>query len=176
MHGKDVQLEKIRQCVGKQLTGTAFRAKQYIDDLSQEVLIRYLRACTTAVQNPMGYLTRIAEHVCKSFLQEQEEERLCIVRETPARQDGEEEIPLAELIADSEDSPETMVIRAEEREELYRAIHKLPQPWQQVMQLLAEGATCQEISENTGRALSTVHKDIQKGKEQLKVLLSDRKE
>lgn len=121
-----------------------------LDDLSQEVFVRLLRYSErTVVENPLGYLLRIAGNVASEW-----RERARIAR--PHDQEW-----LDDLQIDPEQEPESSVSRVRMHETVQKALSKLPLRQQQVMLLrMNEGLTYKQIAQRLGLSPRVVLRDL----------------
>jgi RNA polymerase sigma factor (sigma-70 family) len=111
-----------------------------IDDLAQEVFLRLLRySDDVAVQNPQGYLFRIAANVASEW------------RERACNRKPHEESWLEDLPVQPGEEPENELARTLIHRRLQAAVKKLPRRQQVVLQLhVNDGMTYKQIAAHLG--------------------------
>ena len=83
-----------------------------------------------------------------------------------------EQVPLDELSA--EDASHEQVLMEQERgERLLSAVRRLPLPHRQVMTLILEDMSYEEVAETLGITVANVGVRVNRAKQQLKALLDD---
>jgi RNA polymerase sigma factor (sigma-70 family) len=132
-----------------------------LDDLAQEVFLRLLRyGEKTAVENPLGYLLRIAGNVA------------CEWRERARVSKPHDQQWLDDLLIESEQEPENSVCQAHTDENVQAAVDKLPYRQRQVLLLrVNEGLTYKQIAARLGLSPRAVLRDLARAYSQLRVLL-----
>jgi RNA polymerase sigma factor (sigma-70 family) len=121
-----------------------------IDDLTQEVFLRLLRySDDVLVENPQGYLYRIASNVVQEWRQR------CRVR-LP-----HEECWLEELQLDTAQEPEDVFVRASATRYLQAAVDQLPARQREILRLhVEEGLTYKQIAQLRGLTYRIVLRDL----------------
>jgi RNA polymerase sigma factor (sigma-70 family) len=132
-----------------------------LDDLAQEVFLRLLRyGERTAVENPLGYLLRIAGNVA------------CEWRERARVSKPHDQQWLDDLLIESEQEPENSVCQAHTDENVQAAVDKLPYRQRQVLLLrVNEGLTYKQIAARLGLSPRAVLRDLARAYSQLRMLL-----
>lgn len=132
-----------------------------LDDLAQEVFLRLLRySQKTAVENPLGYLLRIAGNVASEW-----RERARVAK--PHDQEW-----LDDLLIESEQEPENSVCQARTDESVQKALGKLPARQRQVLLLrVNEGLTYKQIAERLELSPRVVVRDLSRAYSQLRTRL-----
>jgi len=80
---------------------------------------------------------------------------------------------LDEGLRDSEPDPESRLLETERSARLVEAVRRLPLPYRQVITLLLEDLSYEEIAEALGLTVNNVGVRINRAKAQLKAMLSD---
>ncbi len=114
-------------------------------DLTQDSFVKAYQALQRgdAPDNPSAWLYRIASRTCLDALR-----RRRLIRWLPLRRSAGR---------DADESPESHLIRAQERARVQQALDQLPARYRMVLLLREyEGLTYREIAEATGDSLSTV--------------------
>ena len=132
-----------------------------LDDLAQEVFLRLLRYSEkTAVENPLGYLLRIAGNVASEW-----RERARVAK--PHDQEW-----LDDLLIEPDKEPENSVCQARTDESVQAAVDKLPFRQKQVLLLrVNEGLTYKEIAERLQLSPRVVLRDLSRAYSQLRMRL-----
>ncbi|HEY0941714.1 MAG TPA: sigma-70 family RNA polymerase sigma factor [Steroidobacter sp.] len=147
-----------RQPVKHWLSRRASVPAAELDDLAQEVFVRLLRYSErTTVQNPLGYLLRIAGNVASEW-----RERARVAR--PHDQEW-----LDDLLIESEQEPENSVSQKHTDESVKRAVDRLPVRQRQVLLLrINEGLTYKQIAARLGLSPRIVLRDLTRAYGQLR--------
>jgi RNA polymerase sigma-70 factor (ECF subfamily) len=121
-----------------------------VDDLAQEVFLRLLRySDDVAVENPQGYLFRIAANVANEWRDRSS------VRQPHARN------WLDELQIDPEDQPDNSVFQSRINKHLRGAVNNLPQRQREVLLLhVNDGLTYKQIADRLGVTYRIVLRDL----------------
>lgn len=132
-----------------------------LDDLAQEVFLRLLRYSEkTAVENPLGYLLRIAGNVASEW------------RERARVSKPHDQVWLDDLLIESEQQPENSVCQARTDANVQAAVDKLPPRQRQVLQLrVNEGLTYKQIAERLELSPRVVLRDLSRAYSQLRMRL-----
>jgi RNA polymerase sigma factor (sigma-70 family) len=132
-----------------------------LDDLAQEVFVRLLRYSEkTVVENPFGYLLRIAGNVASEWRE----------RARVSKPHGQEW--LDELLIESEQEPENSVCQARTDASVQAAVDKLPGRQRQVLLLrVNEGLTYRQIAERLEVSPRIVLRDLSRAYSQLRMRL-----
>lgn len=132
-----------------------------LDDLAQEVFLRLLRYSEkTAVQNPLGYLLRIAGNVASEW------------RERARVSKPHEEGWLDELLIEPDQEPENSVSQARTDENVQAAVDKLPRRQKEVLLLrVNEGLTYKQIADRLELTPRVVLRDLTRAYSQLRMQL-----
>jgi RNA polymerase sigma factor (sigma-70 family) len=132
-----------------------------IDDLAQEVFLRLLRySDDVAVDNPQGYLFRIAANVANEW------------RDRARQRSPHEEAWLEELQIESSDEPENAVARTLANQQIRAAVQKLTKRQRDVLLLhVNDGLTYKQIAEQLGLTYRIVLRDLTRAYSQLRVQL-----
>jgi RNA polymerase sigma-70 factor (ECF subfamily) len=132
-----------------------------LDDLAQEVFLRLLRYSEkTAVENPLGYLLRIAGNVASEWRER--------ARVSKPHQQGW----LDDLLIESEQEPENSVCQARTDASVQAAVDKLPARQRQVLLLrVNEGMTYKQIAERLELSPRVVLRDLSRAYSQLRMRL-----
>jgi RNA polymerase sigma factor (sigma-70 family) len=132
-----------------------------LDDLAQEVFLRLLRYSEkTAVENPLGYLLRIAGNVASEWRE----------RARVSKPHGREW--LDDLLIEPDQEPENSVSQARSDENVQAAVDKLPARQRQVLLLrVNEGLTYRQIAERLELSPRVVLRDLSRAYSQLRTRL-----
>lgn len=132
-----------------------------LDDLAQEVFLRLLRYSEkTVVENPLGYLLRIAGNVASEW------------RERARVSKPHDQVWLDDLLIESEQEPENSVCQARTDENVQAAVDKLPARQRQVLLLrVNEGLTYKQIAERLELSPRIVLRDLSRAYSQLRARL-----
>jgi RNA polymerase sigma factor (sigma-70 family) len=132
-----------------------------LDDLAQEVFLRLLRYSEkTVVENPFGYLLRIAGNVASEW------------RERARVSKPHEQVWLDDLLIEPEQEPENSVCQAGADENVQAAVDKLPPRQRQVLLLrVNEGLTYKQIAERLKLSPRVVLRDLSRAYSQLRMRL-----
>ena len=130
------------------------------EDLLQEMLLAIHRALPTLRDDASlaPFVFRIAHNRGVTH----------VLRERAARRNAVQIEP-----SDSPETPEESRIEADRTQRLHAAIRRLPLPYRQVITLVLEELSHQEIGEALGLSVSNVGVRVSRAKDQLKELLSD---
>lgn len=132
-----------------------------LDDLAQEVFLRLLRYSEkTAVENPLGYLLRIAGNVASEW------------RERARVSKPHDQEWLEDLLIEPDQEPENSVCQARTDESVQAAVDKLPLRQKQVLLLrVNEGLTYKQIAERLELSPRVVLRDLSRAYSQLRMRL-----
>lgn len=132
-----------------------------VDDLAQEVFLRLLRySDDVAVENPQGYLFRIAANVANEWRDRSS------VRQPHACS------WLDELQIDPQDQPDNSVFQSRINKHLRGAVNKLPQRQREVLLLhVNDGLTYKQIADRLGVTYRIVLRDLTRAYGALRVQL-----
>jgi RNA polymerase sigma factor (sigma-70 family) len=132
-----------------------------LDDLAQEVFLRLLRYSEkTAVENPLGYLLRIAGNVASEW------------RERARVSKPHDQQWLEDLLIEPDKEPENSVCQARTDETVQAAVDQLPYRQKQVLLLrVNEGLTYKEIAERLELSPRVVLRDLSRAYSQLRMRL-----
>ncbi|HEX4973025.1 MAG TPA: sigma-70 family RNA polymerase sigma factor [Steroidobacteraceae bacterium] len=132
-----------------------------LDDLAQEVFLRLLRySDDVAIDNPQGYLFRIAANVANEW---QERSRL---------RRPHDDSWLEDLQVEFNDEPENAIAREVAREYMQEAVNKLPRRQREVLLLhVNEGMTYKQIAERQGLTYRVILRDLTRAYSQLRMQL-----
>ncbi len=132
-----------------------------LDDLAQEVFLRLLRYSeNTAVENPLGYLLRIAGNVASEW------------RERARVSKPHDREWLEELQIEPDQEPENSVSQARSDANVQAAVEKLPPRQRQVLLLrVNEGLTYKQIAERLELSPRAVLRDLSRAYSQLRTRL-----
>lgn len=131
------------------------------DELLQEVFMAVLASLSRLAQPDKlkPFVFRIAHNRCISHVAKRMRERV-------------DQIPVDDLAAEAA-SHEQALIERQRGERLLAAVRRLPLPHRQVMTLLLEDMTYEEIAESLGISVANVGIRVNRAKQQLKALLND---
>jgi RNA polymerase sigma-70 factor (ECF subfamily) len=132
-----------------------------LDDLAQEVFLRLLRYSEkTAVENPLGYLLRIAGNVASEW------------RERARVSKPHDQEWLEELQIEPDQEPENSVNQARSDANVQAAVDQLPLRQRQVLLLrVNEGLTYKQIAERLELSPRIVLRDLSRAYSQLRTRL-----
>lgn len=132
-----------------------------LDDLAQEVFLRLLRYSEkTAVENPLGYLLRIAGNVASEW------------RERARVSKPHEQGWLDELLIEPDQEPQNSVSQARSDESVQAAVDRLPRRQRDVLLLrVNEGLTYKQIADRLGLTPRVVLRDLTRAYSQLRMQL-----
>jgi RNA polymerase sigma-70 factor (ECF subfamily) len=132
-----------------------------LDDVAQEVFLRLLRyGEDVVVDNPQGYLFRIAANVASEW------------RERARLRRPHDQSWLQELQIDPADEPENAVARSAVQEQVQAAVERLPQRQRVVLLLhVNDGLTYMEIAQQMGLSYRAVLRDLTRAYAQLRMQL-----
>lgn len=132
-----------------------------IDDLAQEVFLRLLRySDDIAVDNPQGYLFRIAANVANEW------------RERSRVRKPHDDSWLEELQIESGDEPENAFARSRSNEYVQAAVDRLPPRQREVLLLhVNEGLTYKQIAQQRGLTYRIVLRDLTRAYSTLRMQL-----
>lgn len=132
-----------------------------LDDLAQEVFLRLLRYSEkTAVENPLGYLLRIAGNVASEW------------RERARVSKPHDQEWLEDLLIEPDQEPENSVSQARSDANVQAAVDKLPPRQRQVLMLrVNEGLTYKQIAERLELSPRVVLRDLSRAYSQLRTRL-----
>jgi RNA polymerase sigma-70 factor (ECF subfamily) len=132
-----------------------------LDDLAQEVFLRLLRYSEkTAVENPLGYLLRIAGNVASEW------------RERARVSKPHDQEWLDDLLIEPDQEPENSVSQARTNASVQAAVDKLPFRQRQVLLLrVNEGLTYKQIADRLKLSPRIVLRDLSRAYSQLRTRL-----
>ena len=132
-----------------------------LDDLAQEVFLRLLRySDDVAIDNPQGYLFRIAANVANEW---QERSRL---------RRPHDDSWLEDLQVEFNDEPENTIAREVANQHMQEAVNKLPRRQREVLLLhVNEGLTYKQIAERQGLTYRVILRDLTRAYSQLRMQL-----
>lgn len=132
-----------------------------LDDLAQEVFLRLLRYSEkTAVENPLGYLLRIAGNVASEW------------RERARVSKPHDQEWLDELLIEPDQEPQNSVSQARTDESVQEAVDRLPRRQRDVLLLrVNEGLTYKQIADRLNLTPRVVLRDLTRAYSQLRMQL-----
>lgn len=132
-----------------------------VDDLAQEVFLRLLRySDDVAVENPQGYLFRIAANVANEW------------RDRSRVRQPHDRSWLDELQIDPADQPDNTVLQSRANKHLQSAVDRLPKRQRQVLLLhVNEGLTYKQIADRLGVTYRIVLRDLTRAYASLRMQL-----
>jgi RNA polymerase sigma factor (sigma-70 family) len=132
-----------------------------LDDVAQEVFLRLLRySDAVVVDNPQGYLFRIAANVASEW------------RERARVRRPHDQSWLQELQIDAADEPENAAARSLVQEHVQAAVQRLPQRQRVVLLLhVNDGLTYLQIAQQLGLSYRAVLRDLTRAYSQLRMQL-----
>ncbi|HEY4367758.1 MAG TPA: RNA polymerase sigma factor [Steroidobacteraceae bacterium] len=130
-----------------------------LDDLAQEVFLRLLRYSDDAVvENPQGYLFRIAANVANEW------------RDRARQSRPHDECWLEGLQIEAGDEPENTVARSLVHEQVRAAVKRLPQRQREVLLLhVNDGLTYKQIADRLRLTYRIVLRDLTRAYSQLRM-------
>lgn len=132
-----------------------------LDDLAQEVFLRLLRYSEkTAVENPLGYLLRIAGNVASEW------------RERARVSKPHQQSWLDDLLIEPDEEPENSACQAGTNECVQAEVDRLPRRQREVLLLrVNEGLTYKQIAERLELTPRSVLRDLTRAYSQLRLRL-----
>lgn len=132
-----------------------------LDDLAQEVFLRLLRYSEqTAVENPLGYLLRIAGNVASEW------------RERARVSKPHQQSWLDDLLIEPDEEPENWACQAGTNQRVQAAVDRLPRRQREVLLLrVNEGLTYKQIAARLGLTQRSVLRDLSRAYSQLRMQL-----
>jgi RNA polymerase sigma-70 factor (ECF subfamily) len=139
-----------RKPIRSWFTSRASVPRAEVDDLAQEVFLRLLRySDDVAVENPQGYLFRIAANVANEW------------RDRSRVRQPHDRSWLDELQIDPADQPDNTVFQNRVSKHLQTAVNRLPKRQREVLLLhVNEGLTYKEIAERLNVTYRIVLRDL----------------
>jgi RNA polymerase sigma factor (sigma-70 family) len=137
------------------------RDRSIRDDLLQEVLIAVVSALPRLAEAAKlkPFVFRIAHNRCLSHVVKQMRER--------SRHEPLDDLPL------DEPGHEQVLMEAERGQRLLEAVRRLTLPYRQVMTLILEDMSYDDIAETLGISVANVGIRVNRAKQQLTVMLTD---
>jgi len=132
-----------------------------LDDLAQEVFLRLLRySDDVAIDNPQGYLFRIAANVANEW------------QERARHRKPHDDSWLEDLQVEFNDEPENTIAREMANKHMQEAVNKLPRRQREVLLLhVNEGLTYKQIAERQGLTYRVILRDLTRAYGQLRMQL-----
>jgi RNA polymerase sigma factor (sigma-70 family) len=132
-----------------------------LDDLAQEVFLRLLRySDDVAIDNPQGYLFRIAANVANEW------------QERARHRKPHDDSWLEDLQVEFSDEPENAIAREVAHQYMQDAVNKLPRRQREVLLLhVNEGLTYKQIAERQGLTYRVILRDLTRAYSQLRMQL-----
>jgi RNA polymerase sigma factor (sigma-70 family) len=132
-----------------------------LDDLAQEVFLRLLRySDDVAIDNPQGYLFRIAANVANEW------------QERARHRKPHDDSWLEDLQIEFNDEPENAIAREVAHQHMQDAVNKLPRRQREVLLLhVNEGLTYKQIAERQGLTYRVILRDLTRAYSQLRMQL-----
>ena|GEM_PF-226729 len=132
-----------------------------LDDLAQEVFLRLLRySDEVAIENPQGYLFRIAANVANEW------------QERARHRKPHDDSWLEDLQVEFNDEPENAIAREMANKHMQAAVNRLPRRQREVLLLhVNEGLTYKQIAERQGLTYRVILRDLTRAYSQLRVQL-----
>ena len=132
-----------------------------LDDLAQEVFLRLLRySDDVAIDNPQGYLFRIAANVANEW------------QERARHRKPHDDSWLEDLQVEFNDEPENAIAREVAHRHMQDAVNKLPRRQREVLLLhVNEGLTYKQIAERQGLTYRVILRDLTRAYSQLRMQL-----
>jgi RNA polymerase sigma factor (sigma-70 family) len=129
-----------------------------LDDLAQEVFLRLLRySDEVAIENPQGYLFRIAANVANEW------------QERARHRKPHDDSWLEDLQVEFNDEPENATAREMANKHMQAALNRLPRRQREVLLLhVNEGLTYKQIAERQGLTYRVILCDITRAYSQLR--------
>jgi RNA polymerase sigma factor (sigma-70 family) len=132
-----------------------------VDDLAQEVFLRLLRYGDSEVENPQGYLFRIAANVANEW------------RERARQRQPHGEEGLDELRLDAHQEPQNIEARRRTLEHVRAAVQALPARQRRVLLLhVNEGLTYKQIAQHMSITYRVVLRDLTRAYGRLRIQLT----
>ena len=131
------------------------------DELLQEVFMSVFTSLSRLVHQDKlkPFVFRVAHNRCITHVAKRMRERI-------------DQVPIDDLAAEAA-SQEQMLIEQERGERLLSAMRRLPLPYRQVMTLILEDMSYEEVAETLGITEANVGIRVNRAKQQLKALLDD---
>ena len=132
-----------------------------LDDLAQEVFLRLLRySDEVAIENPQGYLFRIAANVANEW------------QERARHRKPHDDSWLEDLQVEFNDEPENAIAREMANKHMQAAVNRLPRRQREVLLLhVNEGLTYKQIAERQGLTYRVILRDLTRAYSQLRAQL-----
>jgi RNA polymerase sigma factor (sigma-70 family) len=132
-----------------------------LDDLAQEVFLRLLRySDDVAIDNPQGYLFRIAANVANEW------------QERARHRKPHDDSWLEDLQVEFNDEPENTIAREVANKHMQEAVNMLPRRQREVLLLhVNEGLTYKQIAERQGLTYRVILRDLTRAYSQLRMQL-----
>ena len=132
-----------------------------LDDLAQEVFLRLLRySDDVAIDNPQGYLFRIAANVANEW------------QERARHRKPHDDSWLEDLQVEFSDEPENAIAREVAHQYMQDAVNKLPRRQREVLLLhVNEGLTYKQIAQRQGLTYRVILRDLTRAYSQLRMQL-----
>lgn len=132
-----------------------------LDDLAQEVFLRLLRySDDVAIDNPQGYLFRIAANVANEW------------QERARHRKPHDDSWLDDLQIDFSDEPENTIAREVANKHMRDAVNRLPRRQREVLLLhVNDGLTYKQIAERQGLTYRVILRDLTRAYSQLRAQL-----
>ncbi|HKU15898.1 MAG TPA: RNA polymerase sigma factor [Steroidobacteraceae bacterium] len=132
-----------------------------LDDLAQEVFLRLLRySDDVAIDNPQGYLFRIAANVANEW------------QERARHRKPHDDSWLEDLQIDFSDEPENTIAREVANKHMRDAVNRLPRRQREVLLLhVNEGLTYKQIAARQGLTYRVILRDLTRAYSQLRAQL-----
>jgi RNA polymerase sigma factor (sigma-70 family) len=129
-----------------------------LDDLAQEVFLRLLRySDEVAIENPQGYLFRIAANVANEW------------QERARHRKPHDDSWLEDLQVEFNDEPENATAREMANKHMQAAVNRLPRRQREVLLLhVNEGLTYKQIAERQGLTYRVILRDLTRAYSQLR--------
>lgn len=145
-----VWFDRWRKPIRSWFSSRASVPRAEVDDLAQEVFLRLLRySDDVAVENPQGYLFRIAANVANEW------------RDRSRVRQPHDRSWLDELQVDPADQPDNAVFQNRVSKHLQNAVNRLPKRQREVLLLhVNEGLTYKEIADRLGVTYRIVLRDL----------------
>ena len=129
-----------------------------LDDLAQEVFLRLLRySDEVAIENPQGYLFRIAANVANEW------------QERARHRKPHDDSWLEDLQVEFNDEPENAIAREMANKHMQAAVNRLPRRQREVLLLhVTEGLTYKQIAERQGLTYRVILRDLTRAYSELR--------
>jgi RNA polymerase sigma-70 factor (ECF subfamily) len=132
-----------------------------VDDLAQEVFLRLVRYGNVEVENPQGYLFRIAANVANEW------------RERARRREAHDDEALEELMLDARHEPQNIEARRRTLEHVRATVESLPARQRKILLLhVNEGLTYKQIAERMSITYRIVLRDLTRAYSRLRLQLT----